>query len=114
MKHVRTALSRLLVGSLLVTTSAATRYHVDADAAPGGDGLSWATAFDTLDQATALLVAGDRIWLAEGTYVPVIERVPGDPRSVTFYFLPASGSTAASTARSPRSTSARACSTARS
>jgi hypothetical protein len=77
-----------LVGGLLPAPAQAIRYHVDADAPPGGDGLSWVTAFDSLDDATALLLPGDRIWLAEGTYVPGIERVPGDPRSVTFY-LPA-------------------------
>jgi hypothetical protein len=78
----------LAAACLLAPPAGATRYHVDADAAPGGDGLSWATAFDSLDAATALLLPGDRIWIAEGVYVPGIERVPGDPRSVTFH-LPA-------------------------
>lgn len=75
-----------VLAALFALPAAATRYHVDADAAPGGDGLSWATAFDSLDDAVALLQAGDRVWLAEGTYTPGIEEVPGDPRSATFLF----------------------------
>ena len=84
-------LPRLLTAAAcaaLVPSALATRYYVDDDAAPGGDGLSWSTAFDALDDALAIIQPGDRIWLAEGHYVPDIERTPGDPRSVTF-FVPA-------------------------
>ncbi len=47
------------------------RLYVDADAPPGGDGLSWATAFDSLEPAIDLAnTAGVlEIWVAEGTYV---------------------------------------------
>ncbi|MDX1421056.1 MAG: hypothetical protein R3181_13910, partial [Rubricoccaceae bacterium] len=44
--------------------------HVDADAAPGGDGASWATAFDDLQDALAVAAPGDEVWVAEGTYKP--------------------------------------------
>ena len=40
--------------------------HVDADAAAGGDGATWATAFTTLDVIVA--EPGQQIWIAEGTY----------------------------------------------
>jgi predicted outer membrane repeat protein len=49
---------------------AQTIWHVDADAAAGGDGLSWATAFDDLQLALAAIQAGDEVWVAEGTYTP--------------------------------------------
>ena len=43
--------------------------YVNASAAPGGDGLSWATAYDTFDQALMDATSGDQIWVAAGTYV---------------------------------------------
>ncbi len=49
----------------------ATRY-VDIHAAPGGDGLSWATAFNNLQDALALAPSPDfaDIWVTGGTYYP--------------------------------------------
>ncbi len=48
--------------------------HVDVDAASGGDGLAWASAFDTLqtalDTAQQLGCTNPEIWVAEGTYAP--------------------------------------------
>ncbi|MFV8752915.1 LamG-like jellyroll fold domain-containing protein [Nannocystaceae bacterium ST9] len=48
--------------------------HVDVDAAAGGDGLSWATAFDdlqaALDAAQTESCVNPEIWVAEGTYAP--------------------------------------------
>jgi hypothetical protein len=41
---------------------------VDAGAAPGGDGASWATAFDTLEAAMQAATAGGEIWVADGVY----------------------------------------------
>jgi hypothetical protein len=44
--------------------------HVDADATGGDDGLSWADAFVDLQDALAIAIPGDEIWVAEGTYKP--------------------------------------------
>ncbi|MBN1912016.1 MAG: hypothetical protein JW818_20000, partial [Pirellulales bacterium] len=67
---------------------------VDADAPTGGDGLSWATAYndlqDSLSQAATLNADADpandvdSIWIAEGTYKPSAKLEPGDPRSASF------------------------------
>lgn len=45
-------------------------WHVDADASGTMDGLSWATAFNDLQDALAACINGDEIWLAEGVYRP--------------------------------------------
>jgi hypothetical protein len=50
---------------------------VDADAAPGGDGASWATAFSDLATALRAAAAGDSVWVAEGLYLP--DGGTGDP-----------------------------------
>lgn len=68
-----------------------TKFYVDADASPGGDGLSWGTAFDDLwDAIIAADPKGvgaivDELWVAEGTYTPTFEWDGGSPRSVGFY-----------------------------
>lgn len=49
----------------------AQRYFVQAGQA--GDGSSWEKAFGDLQQALALVQAGDEIWLAAGTYLPTTE-----------------------------------------
>lgn len=61
---IGTSLSLGLVGS----AGAMVRY-VDCDAPPGGDGLSWATAYNVLTDGLAAAVAGDQVWVAAGTYV---------------------------------------------
>ena len=73
------------------------RLFVDADAPAGGDGLSWATAYDNLQRAMDSAVrrntdqwAGndvDAIWIAEGIYKPTAELEPGDPRSASFSLI---------------------------
>ncbi len=45
-------------------------WYVDSDAEPDGDGESWNTAFDELQDALDVAVNGDVIWVAEGTYTP--------------------------------------------
>ena len=48
--------------------------YVDASAAPGGDGSSWATAYTELRDALPTATSGE-VWVAEGTYTPA----PSDP-----------------------------------
>ena len=67
---------------------------VNDDAASGGDGLGWGTAYDDLQsaltQAATLNADADttndvyQIWIAEGTYYPSAELKPGDARSANF------------------------------
>ncbi|MBN2129955.1 MAG: hypothetical protein JW741_10680 [Sedimentisphaerales bacterium] len=56
--------------------------HVDADAAPGGNGLSWATAYASLQDAiaNAATVGNTEIRVAQGIYKPDqgAGRTPGD------------------------------------
>ena len=77
----------LLIATLLAlgasAAQGATVLYVDDDALPGGDGLSWATAFNDLTDA---LFAADpsvcEIWVAAGVYTPTFEFCAGDARSV--------------------------------
>lgn len=54
--------------------------HVDANAEPGGDGASWGTAHRRLQDALLNASSGMEVWVAAGTYVPV---VPADPDNIT-------------------------------
>ncbi len=58
---------------------------VDDDAAPGGDGESWATAYNAVQDALATPVlancAGAQIWVAAGVYTPA---PPAGDRTATF------------------------------
>lgn len=63
------------------------RLHVDIDAPDGGDGSSWANAFNDLDRALIYPSQGTEIWIAEGTYIPQLnptsrgdEEIEDDPR----------------------------------
>ncbi|MFI4870786.1 MAG: right-handed parallel beta-helix repeat-containing protein, partial [Phycisphaerales bacterium JB061] len=57
--------------SLAVVSAAhADIFRVDDDAAPNGDGSSWARAFDSLTDALAVANSGDQIWVAGGRYIP--------------------------------------------
>ena len=83
-----------LLGLLLVgaqPTQAQERLYVDDDATPGGDGLTWATAYEDLQAALdAAALPGSttsEIWVAAGTYVPSTQTDPNDPRTATFQLL---------------------------
>jgi predicted outer membrane repeat protein len=80
-RHAFTALALVLGVS---AARAQTIYRVSEAAPPGGDGATWSTALQSLDDALSVATAGDRVWVATGVYRPTIERVPGDPRSRTF------------------------------
>ncbi len=62
--------------------------YVDGGAPPGGDGLSWATAYDDLQDALEEAAGSgglvNNIWVAAATYTP--DRSTGDPYS-TFQLL---------------------------
>lgn len=61
---------------------------VSADAVGGGDGKTWATAYQSLDdallQAAARTEIMIRIWVAQGTYTPTTRTDAADPRSASF------------------------------
>ena len=72
----RTTGRAVVCASLLITAAPAalaqTVIHVDADAAPGGDGSTWRDAYNNLETALASRTdPGDEIWVAEGSYTPV-------------------------------------------
>lgn len=64
------------------------RMYVDDDAAPGGDGAGWATAFadlqSALDAAAGMLGRSIEIRVGQGTYAPTKRTDENDPRSATF------------------------------
>jgi hypothetical protein len=67
----------------------ATIVYVDADApGPTHDGLSWTTAYTTLQDALTVAISGTEIWIAEGVYYPDdgIGQI-NDDRSSTYILL---------------------------
>ncbi len=77
-------LVRLLLPLALASALQAQVVHVDADAPPGGDGSSWAAAYDELADAFAAGVQAKQVWVAEGVYAPTQPLDPSDRRTVTF------------------------------
>ncbi|MDD5326239.1 MAG: right-handed parallel beta-helix repeat-containing protein [Phycisphaerae bacterium] len=62
-------LSIILLG-LACTVAAGDVIYVDTDAPPEGDGSSWASALNSLQDGLLVASSGDEIWVAEGTYKP--------------------------------------------
>jgi len=64
--------------------------YVDANASPGGDGLTWGTAYKYLQDALAEAQSNDEIWVAQGTYTPdcnsLVPNGTGD-REATFQLI---------------------------
>ncbi|MHC4090051.1 MAG: hypothetical protein ACYSVY_07185, partial [Planctomycetota bacterium] len=62
----------IVAGMLAATASvsAQSTWYVDDDAPPGGDGLTWSTAHDDLQDALWAAGPGDEVWVAQGTYRP--------------------------------------------
>ena len=85
MNSIRSVCAGALFLALVATPSAfAGIVYVDASATTGAnDGSSWANAFQGssgLQSALAVAVAGDQIWVADGTYLPT----SGGSRFVSF------------------------------
>lgn len=80
----RCLLVLLALSSAPAASRAAGLWFVDAAAAPGGDGSSWATALSSLDDAFAAALPGDQVWVAAGRYTPSQPTVAGDPRTAWF------------------------------
>jgi hypothetical protein len=83
----RLLLRSLFLLLLLVCAGApsvlAQRVYVNDNAAPGGTGASWATAFNTLQ--AALATSATEIWVAEGTYYPDVNgATDSNLRTATF------------------------------
>jgi hypothetical protein len=90
--HFNTNLFMLIcLGLLLYAPSVlATTYYVDASKPAGGDGLSWATAFNNIQAGInaanpiwiVCLAPSDKVWVKQGTYNVTSEIVLGNPDPV--------------------------------
>ena len=75
-------LTAVILVALLCATAAADVIYVDADASPGGNGQTWGTAYNYLQDALYKPpTGGDEIWVADGTYKPA---GPGGGRTAIF------------------------------
>ena len=73
---------------ITLTALGSSTLYVNADAAAGGNGQSWATAFNNLQDALAIAVSGMEIWVAQGVYYPDVGSSQiSDDRSASFTLI---------------------------
>jgi len=78
----------LLLSLLSFSVVHADIIYVNANASAGGDGTSWETAYNDLQDALAVTISGrgDQVWIAQGTYYPIdITNQAEFDRTATFY-----------------------------
>ncbi|MHC5114495.1 MAG: right-handed parallel beta-helix repeat-containing protein [Planctomycetota bacterium] len=81
LRHVAIGAATLTAFTFVRGGHAAEVLHVNGAAPPGGDGSSWASAFDDLHDALAAASAGDSVWVTGGVYTPA---APGGSRFAAF------------------------------
>ncbi|MEC8333684.1 MAG: hypothetical protein VXZ83_06115 [Verrucomicrobiota bacterium] len=77
-----------LMTLMLGISASADIFYVNSNATAGGDGSSWETAYNDLQDALAMTVwgRGDQVWIAQGTYLPIeFNSQEQDSRLATFY-----------------------------
>jgi hypothetical protein len=70
----------LLCGLSAATAAGQTILYVRPDAPPGGDGFSWASAYNDLQAAIVAAPSDSEVWVAAGVYRPA----SGSDRTATF------------------------------
>jgi len=79
----------LLLFTFCITSNAQTIRYVKANSTGNADASNWANAAGDLQAVINASVAGDKIWVAEGTYYPTQDPFgnsnPTNPRNKTFY-----------------------------
>jgi predicted outer membrane repeat protein len=81
--HMHALASCVAMFAACAVSSGQTTWYVDDDA-PGGDGLTWATAFNDLHLALGAAGPGDEVRVGQGTYAPA----PPDGDQTIHYVLP--------------------------
>lgn len=68
--HNLVILRSFILSLSLVTSVASSVIYVNQEATVGGDGQSWGSAFDNIQDALEVSVSGMDIWIAQGVYYP--------------------------------------------